>query len=144
MRTPSSSRRRSRDRGQGLTEFAIVIPVFLIVVGAIFDFGFMLYSRLTVINAAREGARTAVMLADRTTIEAVVASTVKSVSFALTTSSLTIESPCVPAGSCDIGAKPEPGDSVEVTVTYQYQTFFPWPFIPTPLTLSSTVQMVLE
>ncbi len=143
MRTLSRSRRRTRDRGQGLTEFAIVIPVFLLVMFAIFDFGFMAYSRLTVMNAAWEGARAGVMLADRTTITDVVDATVKSVSFALTTSSLTIKSPCVPVGSCDFNATAKPGDSVQVTVTYQYRTFFPLLFGAT-LTLSSTVQMVLE
>ncbi len=143
MRTLSTRRRRSGDRGQGLTEFAIVIPVFLLVMFAIFDFGFMLYSRLTVANATREAARAAVMVAYRPSIRDVVDATVKSVSFALTTSRMVIESDCVPVGSCDVNANPKPGDSVQVTVTYQYQTFFPWPFIP-PLNLSSTVQMVLE
>ncbi len=151
MRTLSTRRRRTRDRGQGLTEFALVIPVFLLVMFAIFDFGFMLYSRLTVMNAALEGARAGVMLGDASTIPVVVESTVKSVSFALTTSSptMTITSTCVTIkttpGPCNFtaGANSRPGDAVQVTVTYQYRTFFPLLFGAT-MNMSSTVQMVLE
>ncbi len=147
MRTLSTRRRRSGDRGQGLTEFAIVIPVFLLVMFAIFDFGFMLYSRLTVANATREAARAAVMVAYRPSIDDVVDSTVKSVSFALNTSlqTMKIEAECFPRGSCDFDApaNSEPGDSVQVTVTYTYQTFFPLLFGAT-MDMSSTVQMVLE
>ncbi|MGZ6314992.1 MAG: TadE family protein, partial [Candidatus Limnocylindrales bacterium] len=50
-----SGRRSTRKRGQALVEFAMVIPIFLLVLSGICDFGFMLYSRMSVINAAREG-----------------------------------------------------------------------------------------
>ena len=55
-----SDRRSSRKRGQAMVEFALVIPIFMLVLSGILDFGFMLYSRMTVINSAREGARAAV------------------------------------------------------------------------------------
>ena len=51
------SRRGSRTRAQALVEFAVVLPVFLLILAGILDFGFILYSRMTVINAARDGAR---------------------------------------------------------------------------------------
>ena len=51
-----------------MVEFALVIPVFLLVLCGILDFGFMLFSRMTVINAAREAARAAAIVTDRTTI----------------------------------------------------------------------------
>src|SRR5512134_2514136 len=55
------SRRRGRGRGQALVEFALVFPIFLLLVVALFDLGrgVFIYSGLT--NAAREGARLAIV-----------------------------------------------------------------------------------
>ena len=39
----------------------MVLPVFLLVLAGILDFGLGLYSQMTVINAAREGARLGVV-----------------------------------------------------------------------------------
>ena len=44
-------------RGQTLVEFALILPVFLFLIIAIFDFGRAIYYYSTVHNAAREGAR---------------------------------------------------------------------------------------
>ena len=70
---PRPSRHRSRHgAGQAMVEFALVIPVFLLVLSGILDFGFMLFTRMSVINAAREGARVAAITADDTTIDTAV------------------------------------------------------------------------
>ena len=61
-----------RDRGQTLVEFALIIPFFWVILASIFYFGFMLYTRMTVINAAREGARAGAMALDATTIPGVI------------------------------------------------------------------------
>ena len=63
-----------------MVEFALIFPVFMLILAGILDFGFMLYSRMNVINAAREGARAAVTAADKTTIPSLVDNTVVSVS----------------------------------------------------------------
>jgi Flp pilus assembly protein TadG len=53
---------RARDpRGQGLLEFALVIPIFLLVVVALFDLGRAVFAYNTLTNAAREGARMAIV-----------------------------------------------------------------------------------
>ena len=54
-----------------MVEFALVLPVFILILAGILDFGFLLYSRMTVINASREGARAAVTVSDGTTVPAV-------------------------------------------------------------------------
>ena len=54
-----------------MVEFALVLPLFLLILAGILDFGFLLYSRMTVINAAREGARTSITASDPTTIPSV-------------------------------------------------------------------------
>ena len=55
-------RRRFRsERGAELIELALVLPILLLVFAAIVDFGLMFQRYLTVSNAAREGARIAVL-----------------------------------------------------------------------------------
>ena len=78
MRRSQLRRRHPRSRGQALVEFAVVIPVFLLVLSGMLDFGFMLYNRMTVINSAREGARAAVIVSDKTTIPVVAPQRVQS------------------------------------------------------------------
>lgn len=53
--------RRSGARGQALVELAVVMPVVLLVLLAILEFGLMFYAYLTVAHAAREGARTGIV-----------------------------------------------------------------------------------
>jgi Flp pilus assembly protein TadG len=148
--------RRPRTRGQALTEFALVLPVFLLVLSGILDFGFLLYSRMTVINAARDGARAAITLigaSTTTTIPTVVDTTVRGDSPGLVTTSptLTVTTVCIKAsGSCAFtvtspvaATDVTDGDSVRVTVDYTYHSFFPLLF-GSAIHLVSTVQMVLE
>ena len=54
-------RRGSDDSGAELIELAIVLPILLLVVAAIMDFGFLFQRYEVVTNAAREGARVAVL-----------------------------------------------------------------------------------
>jgi Flp pilus assembly protein TadG len=53
--------RNRRAAGQGLVEFALVIPVFLLVFMGLVDGGRLIYVYNTVSNAARSGARVAVV-----------------------------------------------------------------------------------
>jgi hypothetical protein len=53
--------RLSSERGAELIEFAISLPVLLLIGLGIFDFGFLFQRYLVVTNAAREGARIAVL-----------------------------------------------------------------------------------
>lgn len=55
------SRSRDRDSGQALAEMALVIPGFLLLVFGIIEFGSAWRSYQVITNAAREGARRAVM-----------------------------------------------------------------------------------
>jgi Flp pilus assembly protein TadG len=141
---------RPAARGQALVEFAIVFPVFLLVLSAVFDFGALLYTRMTVINATREGARAAVQVDDPTTIPSVVQGRIAASAGGLSTSSptMTISASCVAiatSGSCSWSSKTssQAGDAVSVAVTYQYHMFFPLLF-GTTIPITSNVQMVLE
>ena len=52
-----SNGRRSRSRGQSLVEFALVLPIFLMLIMGVIDAGRLVYMNSTLSNAAREGAR---------------------------------------------------------------------------------------
>ena len=57
----SEQDRKQRSHGQAVVEFSIILPVFFLLVAGMFDFGLGIYSDLTLVNAAREGARLGVI-----------------------------------------------------------------------------------
>ena len=56
-----SRRVRSGERGQGLVEFALIFPVFILILFGLVDFGRAIYAYNTIGNAARDGVRIAVV-----------------------------------------------------------------------------------
>lgn len=52
---------RGRERGQALVEFALVLPLFMLLLLAVFDFGRVVWVNNMVQNAAREAARYAIV-----------------------------------------------------------------------------------
>ncbi|HEY8765645.1 MAG TPA: TadE/TadG family type IV pilus assembly protein [Dehalococcoidia bacterium] len=101
------------ERGQSMVEFALIVPLFLLLMFAIVDFGMGFYSWITVTNAAREGARIGAVGADSATITQKVKDTVGP---SLNNSNLTISVS---------NAKGNPVDPVVVTVNYQYTLITP-------------------
>jgi Flp pilus assembly protein TadG len=55
---------RQRSAGQSLVEFALVLPVFILVLVSLFDLGRGVFAYNTLTNAAREGARLAIVNQD--------------------------------------------------------------------------------
>jgi Flp pilus assembly protein TadG len=53
------SRRARSERGTEVLEFALVLPVLMLVFGGVVDMGFLFNNYAVVTNAAREGARIA-------------------------------------------------------------------------------------
>ena len=64
-------RRRSRSRGQSLGEFAIVLPVIVVVILGLFDLGRAVFSYNTLAQAARQANRTAIVDQDSDRVKAV-------------------------------------------------------------------------
>jgi len=57
----SRSRGHAHPNGQSLTEFALLVPVILLVLLGVFDFGRAIYAYNAIANAARLGGRTAIV-----------------------------------------------------------------------------------
>lgn len=55
------SRTRNNQTGAALVEFAIIIPVLMVIVFGIIEFGLILYNKQVITNAAREGARAGIV-----------------------------------------------------------------------------------
>src|SRR5919106_5744427 len=53
--------RRQPGRGQTLVEFALVLPLFVLLLFGILDFGRAVLAYNSISNAAREGSRTAIV-----------------------------------------------------------------------------------
>jgi len=134
---------RKREDGQSLVEFALVIPIFLLVLFAIVDFGMAFHAWITIANSAREGARMGSVHAPAATIE----QRVRTTSDSLNQDNLSV----TVTNADDQGG--QPGESVVVDVSYSYSLITPLAdllsmvsggSIPETLTLDSLADMRLE
>ena len=60
-RTSFGNKTRRRGGGQALVEFALIVPLILVISLAVFDFGRAIYAYNTISNASRAGTRTAIV-----------------------------------------------------------------------------------
>jgi Flp pilus assembly protein TadG len=107
-----------RQRGQSLMEFALVLPLFLILFLSIVDFGWALRAWITVTNSAREGARLGAVSAG---CDAIKSRTVSTSAGLLTTSNVAVSVSPQDLGDC----KGNSGDELTVSVTYDYNYITP-------------------
>lgn len=125
-----ASTRRHSQRGAEVVEFALVLPVLLLIGLGICDFG-MLFQRYEVVtNAAREGARAAAVGLSQEQIETVVEAY-------LTAGGLNGQ-PVIEVADVNIPSNP-PLNAVRVTVQYPNGTFIVGPIA---LMFGSSLQAV--
>ena len=110
---------RNGEKGQNLVEFAMVVPIFLILVFSIVDFGMGFHAWITVTNAAREGARIGAVGANFDDIRTRVATTSNGLL------NPTEEDIRVRYVDLDNNGKIDRGDSVVVESDYEYQLITP-------------------
>jgi Flp pilus assembly protein TadG len=136
-------RYRSRSRGQSLVEFALVLPIFLLLISGMLDLGLALYTNMTVANATREGARVGVVSPSTSVVE----DRVRAMSSELDQTRLGVSTTCrEPSGSTWVSCSAplwQSGDTVVVTTTYTYRMLWPLAMGAT-LPLASTVEMRIE
>jgi Flp pilus assembly protein TadG len=123
-------------KGQSLAETALVLPILLLILTGIIDFGFMFNNYLIVSNSCREGARSAVVGHTNDEITSVVktfAGTLDSTKLAITIN------PDLKTGRIK-------GVAVTVTVKYQYTLITPIiaAIAPGPINLAASTTMRCE
>ena len=65
-----NSRSQRGERGQAIVELALTLPLLMLILLGVFDFGLLFQQYEVVTNAAREGARLAVLTSEYSTDEA--------------------------------------------------------------------------
>jgi Flp pilus assembly protein TadG len=106
---------QSKSRGQGIVEFALVIPIVFALIFGVLELGWLLYNNHTLSNSTREGARYAMVNGDRSEntnavseVEAIVSEYASGLSGPVSTT----------VSPNPIG---EPGTEVTVSTTFQYE-----------------------
>lgn len=98
-------RASARDRGAAMVEFALVLPILLLILCGIIDFGRAMHAQVTLTEAAREGARAESLGSDPGSRVAEATANLGPVGTA-------VESSC-------------PGEDAIVTVTYDFEFITP-------------------
>ena len=137
-----SHRRRDGARGQGLVEFALVFPVLIVLLLAIFDVGRLVFAYNDITNAARVGARTAIV--NQTSGAARTATINQATSLGLTNANVTVTYLKPDLGS----ACPAPyylGCVAQVSVTFDWEAITPIiGNVIGPMTLTTESRMPIE
>ena len=126
MRQTTSSERRTRSRGQSLAEFALAIPLFMLVFLGVAEGGYFVVSSTIVSHATHEGARLGVL---KGKTETDLKGKVISAAAAVTMIAPGDISVCI-NGSCGSSqyAGRKAGDTLRVATTYTHQPLVSYVF----------------
>ena len=135
---------KNGERGASVVEFAIVLPILLVLLFGVIEFGFIFYNKEMLTNAAREGARAGILARSPRLTEDEIEDVVEHycenmlISF---DNSVDLDVDASPPAS------PVFGDDLTVCVTYPY-TFLLIPsfvpLVPQPINLTARVVMKYE
>jgi Flp pilus assembly protein TadG len=102
------------EKGQSLVEFAILLPLLLLLLMGILEFGLMLNSYLSINNSAREGARLGIV--DGSNLE---------ISELITNLSTNLNAENLVVNIIPLEGSRKSGDTLTVEVVYNYQVIIP-------------------
>ncbi|PTL71599.1 pilus assembly protein TadE [Rathayibacter caricis DSM 15933] len=103
------NRRLGEDKGAVALEFALVLPILMVVLVGIIEFSLLFTAQTTITNAAREGARSMALYNNPATARSAVKNSAFNLSPGLTDAQITV-SPT----ACTAGAR------TTTTIRYQY------------------------
>ena len=120
------------DRGAAAVELALILPVLLLLIGGVVDFGRAFFAQIIITNAAAEGARAGVVRADP----------VVRANAAGALAPGWVNPPTV-VGNCTTTATTPASPSISVTTSATFSYFFlnAIPGVTSPTTLRSTATM---
>lgn len=123
---------RKSESGQSLVEFALVLPIILLLSLGVLEYGWMLNAKITVTAAAREGARAAAILGKDATDSAIDS----------TATLVAGKYMGVTLGANNVIVS-TPDDDITITLSYAKAPLV-GVYIKTPMTISSQVIMKRE
>lgn len=131
---------QTRHRGQGMVEFALIIPIFLAITLGTIELGWLLFANHTVTNATREGARYAMVNGERSGDIATISSVAPVVQdyagrFASEITVTNVE--FTPSTA-------EPGSQVRVATTYSHQPIIGMIIGSGTITLNSDSTVIVQ
>jgi hypothetical protein len=142
--------RRQNSSGQGMVEFALVIPIFLALTFGIIEMGWLMFHNHTLSNATREGARYAMVNGSRSEVSATPAMVENVVrersgwlNGAIVVNDVTwTPGPPIP-GNPNPGAR-DPGGTVTVRTSYAYQPIVGIVIGSDPITLTNQSTVIIQ
>ena len=136
-------KRKQSQKGLAMVEAAIILPVFLLVMFGIMEFGIVLYEKAVITNASREAARSGIALRSPKLTEA----QIEDVAIRYCQTNL------IGYKAANLTVKSDPpgnfGTPLKVTVEYRYNNMvlgglfglFPGNPFPNPLPIQATTTM---
>jgi Flp pilus assembly protein TadG len=126
---------RRSEKGQALVELALIVPVLLLLVLGVFEFGRLLNAYMTVQHAAREGARLGILGATDAEIESRVLST-----------AVSLDTTRMMVGIAPAKASRTTGTIMTVSVTYSFKVIVPFidVLLGSSLPIRSSLSMRVE
>jgi hypothetical protein len=132
--------------GQGMIEFALMLPVLILVVFGALELGRAFFAYIAITNAAREGARVYTFRPDVTTASDVAAAVTKevgSVPLVNVSNIASIDMGCGNAFGISVAPKACPRfEPIRVTVTYNHNLVFNFIF-PQTIVLRRSAEMMV-
>jgi Flp pilus assembly protein TadG len=135
-------RTNSDQEGAAAVEFAIILPLLVLLIFGTIEFSLLLFNKQVITNAAREGARKAIIAQSPRVSDSEIINTInaycKNQLITFGDASTALEVPII------IRAGTSFGDNVEVVVRYNYDFLVLANLGFNPLKLESTVTMKME
>ncbi len=138
-------KRHSWGRGQSIVEFALLVPLIIMLLAGVVDLGNGFQTWINLTNAAREGARKASVMADATTICSYTRDELTATGIDVPCGNVAVIYPGAggaDAGSCVAGVR-RAGCPVRVQVAYAMNTFLGQVFGVNTIAITSYVDMVV-
>ncbi len=133
---------RKPTRGQGLVEFALVLPLLVLIIFGVLDLGRAFYSLIAITNAAREGARYGAYHADDmavgwTGVVAAVRREAAGSGIDLSSSPINVACP-----DFNVDWWCDRGEPITVSVSYDFDLLLGW-LLPSPIQITRDAKMMV-
>ena len=136
---------KTRQQGQGILEFALILPILFLIVFGVLDLGRIFFETIGLTNAAREGARYLTLHPDDVsnalgTFLGAKAAAIDEANYSgITVSDSQVTVTCSNVDSDDFC---DSGTPATVTVTHNFDLILGW-VLPSPITITRSAVMIV-